>query len=255
MSQVVVNLCINANEAMPNGGALNISSANVALDDAGARLRGVPAGDYLELTVRDSGSGMTDDVRIRVFEPFFTTKVGGQVRGTGLGLSTVYGIVQSHNGSITVESAPGAGTSFAVCLPKGLMTPEQTEAPRAVAGGTGVILVADDEDVVRRLLVAAIEKLGYRALAAVDGEDAVRVFRDHRHEITGVLLDLKMPRKDGAAAFREIREIDPAAAVVICSGYGDNEEAQNLITLGAKGLLAKPFSLSELAVHLSKLTS
>ena len=118
----------------------------------------------------------------------------------------------------------------------------------------GLVLVVEDEDAVRELLESAIESLGYRTLSAVDGEDGVRVFRAHRDEITGVILDLKMPRKSGAAAFQELLEIDPQLPVLICSGYGDNEEAQRLITLGARGLLPKPFTLSDLSTRLATLT-
>ncbi len=258
MTQVIVNLCINANEAMPHGGTLSVSGRDVTLDAARGELIGVPPGEYVELRVSDTGIGMTDDVRVRVFEPFFTTKVGGQVQGTGLGLSTVYGIIQSHNGSIVVESTPGDGTSFMIYLPKGQLALDRPDVPtveRPVASGTGVILVAEDEPMVRALLVATIQGLGYRALAAADGEEAVTLFRSRHLDITGVLLDLKMPRRDGASAFREIRAIDPAIPVLICSGYGDNEEAQSLITLGAIGLLAKPFSLAELSAHLGKLSA
>lgn len=255
MSQVVVNLCINANEAMPSGGRLTISTADLTLDDASAEQAGVPAGAYVQLCVSDTGIGMAENVRARVFEPFFTTKVGGQLRGTGLGLSTVYGIVQSHGGNIVVDSAEGRGTTFTCYLPMGRLELEAPKAPPSVSTGTGVILIAEDEDLVRRLLVAATESCGYRALAAIDGEDAVRVFAAHQQEITGVVLDLKMPRKSGTAAFHEIRALAPQIPVLICSGYGDNEEAQKLITLGARGLLAKPFGIAELAAHLSRMSA
>lgn len=253
MSQVVVNLCINANEAMPHGGQLEVTATSVSLGETEARLVGVMAGNYLRLAVHDTGIGMDEDVRKRVFEPFFTTKMGGQVRGTGLGLSTVYGIIQSHNGNIIVDSWPGEGTTFTVYLPTGTLSPERPVPVPAIAGGSGVILVAEDEDMVRQLIVSAIEGLGYRVIVAVDGEDAVRVFKTFRQYITGVMLDLKMPRKGGAAAFAEIRDIDPNVPVMICSGYGDNEEAQRLITLGAKGLLAKPFTMADLAQNLARL--
>jgi len=254
MSQVIVNLCLNANEAMPQGGRLVIASANVTLGDAAAKLAGLGAGEYLRLRVTDSGIGMDADVRVRIFEPFFTTKVGGQVQGTGLGLSTVYGIIQAHGGNIIVDSTPGAGATFSVYLPKGALEPEQPQPSPVVSAGSGVILIAEDEDMVRQLLISAIERLGYRAIGAVDGDDAVRVFTAHCHELTGVLLDLKMPRKSGSAAFVEMHAIAPRVPILICSGYGDNAEAQRLITLGAKGLLAKPFTMSDLSSYLAKLS-
>mgnify|MGYP006265920489 FL=1 len=253
MSQVIVNLCINANEAMPAGGTLHVSTADIALGSAVARRAALPPGDYVMLQVRDSGIGMTEEVQARIFEPFFTTKVGGQVRGTGLGLSTVYGIIQSHGGNISVESSPGQGASFTVYLPKGHLNPERPSAAPTLASGTGVILVAEDEDMVRDLLVSAITGLGYKPLVAIDGDDAVRVFKEHHATLVGVILDLRMPRKTGAQAFADMRAIDPHVPVLVCSGYGENEEAQRLITLGARGLLAKPFTIADLSAHLARM--
>ena len=255
MSQVVVNLCINANEAMPQGGSLSITTDDAVLTEDEARRAGLPGGDYAVLRVQDSGIGMSEDVQARIFEPFFTTKLGGHVRGTGLGLSTVYGIIQAHNGNLVVDSAPGDGATFTVYLPHGRLSPERAVAAAPVAVGKGVILVAEDEEMVRELLVSAIHGLGYRVLSAIDGVEAVRMFAEHRHDITGVVLDLKMPRKSGAAAFEEIRAMAPAVPVLICSGYGENAEAQRLITLGARGLLAKPFTMADLSVHLQGLGS
>jgi hypothetical protein len=255
MSQLMLNLCINANEAMPDGGVLRILSADVVLDESLARDAGVPAGAYVECRVSDTGIGMTDDVRARIFEPFFTTKVGGQVHGTGLGLSTVYGIIQSHGGNISVESTPGQGTTFVVLLPQGKLVPEMAQSPRSVASGTGLILVAEDEELVRELLVSAVEGLGYQVLAAPNGEVAVRIFTEHHAELTGVVLDLKMPRKGGAEAFAEMRVINADVPVLICSGYGDNEEAQHMISQGATGLLAKPFRMADLSTYLSSMSA
>ena len=255
MSQVIVNLCINANEAMPTGGTLMIASADVTLDARAAKMAGVTAGDYVKCSVTDTGIGMADDVRVRIFEPFFTTKFGGQVRGTGLGLSTVYGIIQSHGGNILVESQLGIGTSFTVLLPKGALTPEPVPTPAMVSSGSGLILIAEDEPMVREMLTAAVEGLGYGVLVAEDGEVAVRVFAEHHADVIGVVLDLKMPRKSGREAFIEMRAIDPNVPVLVCSGYGDNEEAQSLISLGAKGLLTKPFRIADLSRHLATMGS
>ena len=252
MNQLVVNLCMNANEAMPDGGWLRIALHDVTLHESTAG--GLAAGDYVELTVTDSGVGMTDDVRARMFEPFFTTKVRGSSPGTGLGLSTVYGIVHLHHGTIEVESAPGHGTTFTVRLPKGVLAPGPPQSAPGTSRGRGLILVVEDEPLLQRLAAAALGKLGYDCLTASDGEDAVNLFRERHRDLSGVLLDLKMPRKDGREAFLEFRQIDAAVPVLICSGYGDNEEAQGLISLGARGLLPKPYRVAELAEQLARLT-
>jgi len=250
LSQMIVNLCINANEAMRDGGTLTIRTADVDVDADAGRARNLPAGEYVELTVEDSGVGMSDEVKARAFEPFFTTKVGGEITGTGLGLATVYGIVHLHRGTVGIESAPGQGTAFTILLPRGTLARTARAAPVGAQPGEGLILVVEDEELLRDFTRAALKRLGYRTLAAADGVDGVRVFLEHHGELAAVILDLKMPRKGGRETFLEIREIDPGVPVLICSGFGDNEEAQGLITLGAKGLLPKPFRLSELSDRL-----
>jgi CheY-like chemotaxis protein len=197
---------------------------------------------------------MTDEVRARIFEPFFTTKVTAEQAGTGLGLSTVYGIVHLHHGGIAVQSAPGAGTAFSVTLPRGRLAIERAPAgPPQPQRGTGVILVVDDEELLRNFTATALTRLGYGVVTATDGEDGVRVFRERHAGLDGVILDLKMPKMSGPEAFERMRAIDPAVPVLICSGYGDNEEAQRLISQGARGLLSKPFGMTELARQLSGL--
>jgi two-component system cell cycle sensor histidine kinase/response regulator CckA len=250
LNQLLVNLCINANEAMPRGGTLTIVTSDAAIDGAACLALNLQPGDYVLLRVSDSGVGMTEEVKSRIFEPFFTTKTGRSAAGTGLGLATVYGIVHLHHGAISVESAAGAGSSFAIYLPKGALTREQIAAETPRQEGTGLILVVEDEPLLRSFTTAALARLGYRTLTADDGEDGVGMFRTHHRDLTGVILDLKMPKKDGREAFYDMRSIDPSVPVLICSGYGDNEEAQGLITLGAKGLLPKPFRLADLSKQL-----
>ncbi|MGE0041851.1 MAG: ATP-binding protein [Vicinamibacterales bacterium] len=253
--QLVVNLCINANEAMPDGGRLAIAGRNLELDQAAAAPLDVSPGAYVALEVRDSGVGLTDEVRARIFEPFFTTKVEGDVKGTGLGLSTVYGIVHLHQGAVTVESSPGAGACFTVYLPRGVLAPA-APAPRAVATrGSGLILVVEDEELLRSFVVEALTTLGYRSITAADGVEGVEIFREKHATLAGVLLDLKMPRMGGRDAFVEFHAIDAAVPVLVCSGFGDNAEAQGLISLGARGLLPKPYTLSELASALARLVA
>ncbi|MEQ1728218.1 MAG: ATP-binding protein, partial [Vicinamibacterales bacterium] len=252
INQLVVNLCINANEAMPEGGTLTLRTADVTLDADAATAARLAPGTYVSLTVADTGVGIPEAVKARIFEPFFTTKTRGHAPGTGLGLSTVYGIVHLHHGSIAVDSTEGQGTSFTVLLPQGDLAPQAKPAPRAATAGNGLILVVEDEPLLRSFATSALGSLGYAVLTAADGEEGVAMFRSHHTELSGVLLDLKMPKKDGRETFMECRAIDASVPVLICSGYGDNEEAQGLISLGAKGLLAKPYRVAVLGEMLSQ---
>ncbi|MGC4081043.1 MAG: ATP-binding protein [Vicinamibacterales bacterium] len=248
MNQLVVNLCINTNEAMPAGGRLTLRTADVTIDDSAVDRQ---AWEYVELAVEDTGVGMPDDVRSRIFEPFFTTKVRGSSPGTGLGLSTVYGIVHLHHGTIDVDSTPGEGSRFVIRFPRGTRQP--ASAPeKGPARGEGLVLVVEDEPLLRRFASAALARLGYDSITAQDGEEAITLFRAQHQQLAGVLLDLKMPRKSGREAFLAFQEIDPGVPVLICSGYGDNEEAQGLISLGARGLLPKPYRVADLAERLGQ---
>jgi len=252
VNQVVVNLCINANEAMPDGGRLSIRTRDVTLALDASQPLELPPGDYVELRVADSGVGMTDEVLLRIFEPFYTTKHSADTTGTGLGLSTVYGIVHLHRGAIAVTSSPGRGSAFTVYLPKGVLATVATTSPGPVPAGASLVLVVEDEELLRSLATAALTRLGYRSVTAVDGVQGVEIFRQRHHELIGVVLDLKMPRKAGRETFLEMRAIDPTVPVLLCSGYGENEEAQGLISLGAKGLLSKPYRIGELSEHLAR---
>jgi CheY-like chemotaxis protein len=236
-----------------------LATADVTINHETAASMGRAAGDFVTLRVTDTGHGMDEAVRARVFEPFFTTKEQNRTSGTGLGLSTVHGIVHLHQGTIAVESAPGDGATFTVWLPRGHVaaTAVLAKAPAPAAGlpagRLGRILVVDDEPQLRSFMAAALRKLGYDSALAVDGDDGLRVFADQRDGLTGVILDLKMPKKGGREVFLEMHALAPALPVRICSGYGDNEEAQALITLGARGLLPKPFRIDDLAEQLRRL--
>ncbi len=250
LSQVVLNLCLNANDAMPDGGPIRVATRDVLLD--------LPSGgpaEFVELRVSDTGVGIAEDVKSRIFEPFFSTKPGSLVSGTGLGLATVDGVVHLHGGSVTVESAVHEGSTFTVRLPRGRLKRDAAVAPPRRLPAGGRILVVDDEPMVRNVATTALETFGFDAVVATDGIEAVRLFSEHHTTLAGVLLDLKMPRMGGSEAFAVLRGIDPTVPILICSGYGDNEEVERLIRGGARGLLMKPFNLKDFGEALARLRS
>jgi PAS domain S-box-containing protein len=222
MGQVLINLVTNAVDAMPDGGALTIRVEPYAMDAAFIEKQGVGnPGDYACISVTDTGNGMDEAIREKIFEPFFTTKETG--RGTGLGLSIVYGIVTQHNGFITVESEKGVGTSFFVYLPLvGGQVPETvSDAPRdfTVVSGRETILLAEDDEIVREMDEITLSEAGYRVVAARDGEDAVTKFKENRPGIDLLVFDVIMPKKDGKAAYEEIKRLQPDIKVLFMSGY------------------------------------
>jgi PAS domain S-box-containing protein len=248
LQQVVLNLAINARDAMPAGGELRLETSIVTLSEEDCRKRaGVAPGRYARLAVIDTGCGIPDEVLSRIFEPFFTTKELG--KGTGMGLAMVYGIVQNHGGSISVKSQVGRGTTFEILLPHaGGVT--AAEAPRRVeqaVEGTGRILIVDDEDGVRDVAADLLVSLGYDVTTASNGFAAVDRYRELCDEIDVVLLDLAMPGMDGRECFHALKAIDPAVKAVLCTGYGFNVAAQQLLDEGMLAVVAKPYELSRLS--------
>ncbi|WP_306599209.1 PAS domain-containing hybrid sensor histidine kinase/response regulator [Geothrix sp. 21YS21S-2] len=248
VNQVLLNLLVNAAEAMRGPGAIVVRTWDERLEGSAAAALGLAPGRYAALSVKDAGVGMDEPTRARLFEPFFTTKADGNVLGSGLGLSTVYGILQSHQGGVQVESAPGRGSTFTVRFPEGALPAPEGSAPQApLPRGKGTILIVDDEPVIMTLMVEALQRLGYTTLSAWDGEEGADLFARTHADLSAVILDLKMPRLGGTGCFRRMQAVDPGVPVLICTGYGDNEEVQDLLRLGAKGLLKKPFRVAELA--------
>jgi signal transduction histidine kinase/ActR/RegA family two-component response regulator len=245
LHQVLMNLCINARDAMPGGGSLTITATEYIIDEVNASMLAfLSPGTYVVLMVTDTGCGMDDDTCSRAFDPFFTTKPPG--KGTGLGLATVYGIVQNHGGHIQCASEPGRGTTFRVYLPAVEPKAKSTRdtRPAAVAvrpRGHGLVLLIDDEEVVRKSTGRLLSMRGYKVLGAADGLEGVALFKEHHEEVTFVLLDLIMPVMGGARSFRAIRDVDPMAKVVITSGYTDEDQVHELMADGAVGFLPKPF--------------
>jgi len=240
-SQVLVNLAINARDAMPDGGALTIRSAAVELDERAADELRVAAGRFVRLEVQDTGAGIEPAILARVFEPFFTTKPLGQ--GSGLGLSSVHGIATQAGGAVQLRSAVGAGTTAVVHFPRATGALSEREAARddAVAGGGETILVVEDQALVRDVIAGVLGDAGYRVIAAGDGEEALRAIDAHPGAIDLVLTDLVMPRMGGALLGRRLRERGLAMPIVYMSGYAEGSEDP---VDGRR--LAKPFGAGEL---------
>ena len=246
--QAILNLCINARDAMPEGGVLALESSRVTLGegDSSRPSRCLP-GNYARVTVRDTGIGMAPQLLGRIFDPFFTTKEPG--RGSGLGLSMVYGMASSAGGFVQVQSEVGLGSAFSIHLPLKAPPMEQRTAARntALEAGSGTILVVDDEPMVLAFVEVGLKKLGYHVLTAVDGRQACEVYLSHFRKIDMVLLDLVMPGITGLEACRRLREINPNAKVILSSGYSSDEVLREARLAGALGFIGKPYSLEELS--------
>ncbi len=247
IDQVIMNLALNATDAMPDGGKLTIAVENASLDEEFCRTHPeARPGDYALLTISDTGHGMDKETQTHIFDPFYTTKEIG--KGTGLGLAMVYGIVKNHEGYITCQSELGQGTSFKIYLPvirqeTDLVEPGEQEFP--VEGGTETILLVDDEEFIRDLGIDFLSKAGYRVIAARDGERALAVYRQKREQIDLVILDLLMPGMGGKKCLEELLKINPKAKVIIASGYFDSEPMKEAIMAGAKGFIGKPHQMTE----------
>ena len=246
LQSAILNLAINARDAMPGGGTLTVATRIVAIsagdgDEEDGR-SAVPPGDYLEVEVSDTGVGMDEETRQRIFEPFFTTKSKG--KGTGMGLAAVYGTVRNHGGAIDVTSERGRGSTFRMLLPlyDGPLTPEEsTVPPGKTARGAARILIVDDEDAVSGVASRMVELLGYSAVVRRDGVSATEFYQDSWREIDLVFLDMSMPRMGGRETFNAMRKINPDAVVLLTSGFSINDEVQALIDSGAYGFIQKPF--------------
>ncbi len=251
IEQVLMNLCVNARDAMPQGGVISIETENVSFDQAFCEQNAwARPGDYIQLTVTDTGFGMSQEVRDRIFEPFFTTKEVGQ--GTGLGLATVYGIVHRHDGLISVATETGQGTSFRICLPIFLLQEEDETKINLLksftppVGGTETILLAEDEEQVRGVAVRILERAGYHLLVACDGNEAVELFQKNADRIKLALLDVVMPRLNGPAACDAIRALRPELPIVFLTGYSHQHLGDDFSPTSKTGLLQKPYGPRDL---------
>ncbi len=244
LHQVLLNLCVNARDAMPTGGSLTLAATNVILSEADTKVspRAKP-GPYVVIEIRDTGHGIPPDIKHRVFDPFFTTKPFG--KGTGLGLSTVLGIVQSHGGFVDVDSVTNQGSTFKIYLPAitdGVETTTVTQVPATNAIAQKLtILVVDDERVIRDTTRVLLERKNYEVITAVHGQDALEQYLQHRGDVSLVLTDLMMPVMNGEALIRALRHQDPALKIIAMSGLSETDQTEGLAAIGVPVELKKPF--------------
>jgi CheY-like chemotaxis protein len=257
LAQVLMNLCVNARDAMPRGGTLTLQAGNVCLNKEEARLHpDARPGSYVLLAVSDTGTGIPTDILDKVFDPFFTTK--GPGRGTGLGLSTALGIVRNHGGFINVSSAVGQGSQFAVYLPAlpAIETRQPEQQRQHLSSGQGeLILVVDDEPFILETAQATLEGHGYRVLTATDGTQAVDLFRGRRGEVQAILLDMMMPGMDGPTALATVAALDAKVRIIASSGHRMRGWEEQVCATGRGAWLSKPYTAEQLLTTLAQVLS
>jgi len=246
MDQVLLNLFVNAWQAMPGGGDLFLETENIHLDDTFVAPYEIRPGPYIKFSVTDTGVGMDEKTRQRIFDPFFTTRKMG--RGTGLGLSTVYGIVKGHGGMVHVDSEPGRGTTFTIYLPVSTKVVEkENKKTGVIARGKETILLVDDENIVLEVGRELLESLGYRVYVAGNGQEAIEVYLGKNKAIDLLILDMIMPGLSGGETFDRLRKINPDIRVLLSSGYSVDGLARQILDRGCNGFLQKPFRLEMLS--------
>jgi two-component system cell cycle sensor histidine kinase/response regulator CckA len=252
IEQVLLNIYVNAWQAMPAGGNLLIQTENVILDLDDVKPYGGKPGEFVKVSITDTGIGMDAATLKRVFDPFFTTKE--KERGTGLGLASAYGIIKNHDGIISVESEPGQGTTFYICLPassRPVSKSERTEAK--FLEGAETILLVDDEQMIIDVAVQILKRMGYEVIVARGGKEAIGIYRQHQKQIALVILDLVMPDLSGGEVYDQLTALDPDVKVLLSSGYSRDGKAGAILRRGCRGFIQKPFNINELSRKLREI--
>ena len=249
IEQVLLNLLINARDAMPDGGKIFLKTQNLYLNyEACKNYQNVTGGNFVEIVVKDTGSGIPKDIQRNIFNPFFTTKE--EEKGTGLGLATVERIVKSHRGFVEVFSKHGEGATFKIYLPAAenpAIASRDTATHREKRSGSETILAVDDENIIIRTITESLGSLGYHVISASDGCEAVKLFVENKSKIDLIILDLMMPSMNGYEAFKEIKAMDPCSKIILCTGYVADDSVQEMLNNGVKGLLKKPYRIEDLS--------
>jgi CheY-like chemotaxis protein len=246
IEQVLMNLYINASDAMTEGGDLFLKTRNTYLEEIAGKPYKTIEGDYVMLKVQDTGTGMDQRTMDRIFDPFFTTKDMG--RGTGLGLASVYGIIKGHGGYIDVDSKKDRGTIFTIYLPaSGKAIVESSDVAKKATKGKGTILIVDDEKHVLDTGAKMLKALGYTVLKSESGTEAIDIYKKHKDRIQLVVLDMVMPAMSGGQTFDQIKEINPNACVLLSSGYSIEGKASEILDRGCDGFIQKPYDIEKLS--------
>lgn len=246
IERVLLNIYLNAWQAMPGGGDLNIETENITLDEHFVKAYKVKPGRYVKISITDTGTGMDETTQRRIFEPFFTTKEMG--RGTGLGLASAYGIVKNHGGYINVYSEKGEGTTLSIYLPASENEiPVEKELTKRIVKGTGTLLLVDDEDIVIDVGEPILKTLGYEVLLARSGKEAIEIYTDNQDRVDMVILDMIMSDMSGGETYDRLKEISPDIKVLLSSGYSMEGQATEILNRGCSGFIQKPFSMNELS--------
>jgi CheY-like chemotaxis protein len=246
IEQVLLNLYINAWQAMPDGGHIYLETKNVELDAAFAHGFEISPGRYVRISVTDTGTGIDPEIQSKIFEPFFTTKEIG--RGTGLGLASAYGIVKNHDGAIDFSTEVGRGTTFYIYLPASdAVVAKPSSTTKDLTAGSETILLVDDEKVIVAVNRPMLEKLGYTVLTAEGGREAIEVFDANHDRIDMVILDMIMPDLGGGAVFDHLKSVQPDVKVLLSTGYSISGQAEEILARGCAGFIQKPFNITMLS--------
>ena len=249
IEQVILNIYMNAMQAMPAGGTLTVRTENLTIDEERLTPYRVKAGDYIKITVADTGIGMDKKTQGRIFDPFFTTREMG--RGKGLGLASVYGIIKNHEGFINVDSQKDRGARFEIYLPASRKpVPPQQITVEEFSHGHETVLLVDDEEMIVDVGKRMLDKLGYETLTAMNGAEAIEIYKSRRKEIKLVILDMVMPKISGGETFDRLKKIYPDIKVILCSGYSIDGQATEILKRGCKTFIQKPFNLKTLSQNI-----